>query len=271
MVPTSDLNEAPHSDVSDVLRLPDRKGRAQLGSVGQVLANFLDVMNASGDGAEEDYRAGLEELRKHSAQVVLEATRMESACDTWDYPTRWGLVYAVTVLEDAAALPFLRSVVLTPIPPEAGVDPHSFSTVAEETILRTTAVDGVSQLAREGSGEAIESLFEFLSVPSFSIKRAAVQGLLAAEQGESLRPRIEERLRPDERMLLDIRPLDVSKVAQIESPERHLAEGAREQDASSSPDLPDRRGAEKSSSKKASAKKEYPPRGDDSSSKERED
>src|SRR3712207_8247200 len=50
-----------------------------------------------------------------------------------------------------------RSFVRTPIPLERSKDSHSFSTVAEETILRTTAVDGVEQLAAEGNDDAREA------------------------------------------------------------------------------------------------------------------
>jgi hypothetical protein len=50
----------------------------------------------------------------------------------------------------------------TPIPPERSKNPHSFSTVAEETILRTTAIEGIKYLAADGSEAAIESLFDFL-------------------------------------------------------------------------------------------------------------
>jgi hypothetical protein len=55
---------------------------------------------------------------------------------------------AAAELQHPAALPFLFNLVLTPIPPEESPDPHSFSTVAEETILRTTAVEGIGHLAK---------------------------------------------------------------------------------------------------------------------------
>lgn len=260
-----DLQQSPGHDEADALRLPERRDPQRLGPVGQLLVNFLEVMNAAGDGAEEAYAAALGALRERSFEAVLEIARLENACETWDYPTRWGLVHAAASLEQPAALPFFRSLVLTPIPPERGVDPHSFSTVAEETILRTTAVDGVAVLARAGSREAVETLLDFLSVPSFSVKRAAVQGLLAADEGESLRDRIEKRLCPEDRMLLDIRPLDVRKVTQIDDPESHLDETGRLDAVAATPDLPDRQ--KRTKAKRAA---DEAPRGHDGSDDERE-
>ena len=260
-----DVQQAPGHDGPDSLRLPEREEPQRLGPTRQLLANFLEVMNASGDDAEEAYAAALGALRERATEAVLEVARWEGACPTWDYPTRWGLIHAAAALEHPAAIPLFRSLVLTPIPPERGVDPHSFSTVAEETILRTTAVDGVAVLARAGNREAIETLLEFLSVASFSVKRAVVQGLLAAEHGESLRDRIEKRLCPEDRMLLDIRPLDVRKVTQIDDPEANLSETGRADAVPPTPDLPDRqtRGTVQRTSDEA-------PRGSGASDDERE-
>jgi hypothetical protein len=84
-----------------------------------------------------------------------------TAIATHDYPTRWAHVHAASELRHPAALPFLRNLILTPIPPEESPDPHSFSTVGEETILRTTAVEGIGYLAR-GRADATEMLFEAL-------------------------------------------------------------------------------------------------------------
>ncbi len=117
---------------------------------------------------------------------------------------------------------------------------YSTSTVAEETILRTTAVDGVARLASGGSKEAVEALFDFLDVPSLSVKRAAVEHLMGVKQGESLRGRIEERLCPEYRFLRDVRPIDVRKVTQITDPEKDLTDQGRRSSKPIAPDLMDR-------------------------------
>ncbi|MBM3527324.1 MAG: hypothetical protein FJX62_04475 [Alphaproteobacteria bacterium] len=202
--------------------------------------NYLAAINAAGDDADERYKIALAAIREKANDVIIEIARQENHCRARDYATRWGLIYAASELVHPAALPFFRSVVLTPIPPEESSEPHSFSTVAEESILRTTAVDGVARLAADGSKEAVDALFDFLHVPSLSVKRAAVQGLMGVRQGESLRGRIEERLCPEDKFLLDIKPIDVRKVTQISDPERDLSDAGRKSNKPITPDLPDR-------------------------------
>jgi hypothetical protein len=244
-----ELPNGPGSEQEDEFRLPKQPDMQAFSSSGQFLINFLAAMNNTGEDAEEEYRAAVEELRARAADVVIEIARLEQNCDWSDYPTRWALIYAASELQHPVALPLFRSIVMTPIPPERSADPHSFSTVAEETILRTTAVDAVAQLAQNGDRTAIEQLFDYLSVNSLSVKRAAVQGLLNVKQGENLRSRIEEKLCPDDRFLLDIRPIDIHKVTQIDKPEEDLIELDTTEDNNTSPDLPDRQRKSRKSNK----------------------
>lgn len=230
----------PGSDMPDALRPGAGPVKLQFSPAGQVLMNYLAAINVAGDDADERYKIAVSAIREKAHDVVIEIARQENHCRAKDYPTRWGLIYAASELGHPAALPFFRSVVMTPIPPEESPDPHSFSTVAEETILRTTAVDGVARLASGGSKEAVEALFDFLDVPSLSVKRAAVQALMGVKQGESLRGRIEERLCPEYRFLLDVRPIDVRKVTQITDPEQDLSDEGRRSSKPIAPDLTDR-------------------------------
>ena len=173
----NEKNSAPSA--SDALRQPERRRALPSDSPGgTLLRNFFGAMSASGDDADAQYRRALTDLRKHADLVMVEIARSHSRCNERDYPTRWAHVHAASELRHPAALPFLRNLILTPIPPEESPDPHSFSTVAEETILRTTAVEGVGYLARDRAN-AVGTLFEALRQPSLSVRRAAVQSLLA--------------------------------------------------------------------------------------------
>jgi len=187
-------------------------------------------MSRGGDDAEDEYQRALEDLRAQPEAVVVEIARGSSDCEESDYPARWALVHLAAELRHPAALPFLRNLVETPIPPEQSKDPHSFSTVAEETILRTTAVEGVGVLARERqSREATEALWQFMKQPSLSIRRAAVQSLyMASGTSKRVRDRIAALLPDDQRFLLDLKPVDVTEVPQIGRPQRHLSPTGRE-------------------------------------------
>ncbi len=191
------------------------------GSRGAVcLNNFITAMNAMGIDADSNYKAALRDLRRHSDEVMVAIAERSGACRNRDFPHRWALVYTAAQLRSAVSLPFLRNLVLSPIPAEESRAPHSFSTVAQETVLRTTAVEAVGFLARKRLKKAINALFEFLTIPSISIRRAAVQSLLAVDK--RLRNKIEECLPKDARYLLDVVPKKVHEVLQIKNPRRHL-------------------------------------------------
>jgi len=200
-----------------------------------LISNFLRAAGSGGTGSERSYDRALENLRKHAAEVIVEIARAERACAAQDYPTRWMLIFAASQLEHAAALPFLRTVVASTIPPEQSKDPHSWSTAAEETILRTTAVDGVARLAGRKNASAFTSLFEFLAQPSFSIRRAAAHGILAAPNGRRYASRIADLLPSDQRFILDMKRIDVRDVPQVRDPRKHLPERIRSREGAPKP------------------------------------
>jgi hypothetical protein len=195
---------------------------------GKALREFLAVIYNQGDGAAQAYDQALERLRAHGEGVAAEIAYAEPLLREGDYPGRWALIFAACELRSPAALPYLQSFALSRIPAERSPDPHSFSTVAEETILRTTAIEGIGRLARENNARAVEALFECLARPVISMRRAAVQELLAAPDGQKQRDRIAAALPDDQRFLLDLRRIDVHQVPQVRYPEQFLAPALRE-------------------------------------------
>jgi hypothetical protein len=125
-------------------------------------------------------------------------------------------------LDHDAALPYLRALILTPFPAEDSQDPHARTVAREETILRTTAIEGIGRLAERGNKGAVDALFECLDIPSISIRRASIQALLSAEPG--YRERIAERLPADFYYLLDVQAVPVTKVPQVKNARKHLRE-----------------------------------------------
>lgn len=184
------------------------------------LSNYLRTMNALGPDAEDDYERALRDMKSSAADMATTIARAEAACPQGNYQLRWGLVYAAVQLHHASTLPFLRKLVLTEIPPEEISLPHSSSTVAEETIIRTTAVEGIGYLAKKGKKEALNALFEFLASPSISIRRASVQELLKVDK--RLREKISASLQKEFHYLLDIAQKNVRDVPQVKNPKRHL-------------------------------------------------
>jgi hypothetical protein len=200
------------------VRVPD------VGPATTALNNFLDAAYAVGADADERFKAARLRLRRGADDAVIAIAKALVGCRRRDYPLRWALIYAATQLDHPATVPLLRDVVLTPIPPEESADPHSFSTVGQETVLRTTAVDGLGRLAVAGNAKALDALFAFLAIPSLSIRRASILAILRKDR--RLRGRVSEHLPVDQRYLLDVTPRRVTDVPQVD-PRRHLKQPER--------------------------------------------
>ena len=240
MATADDANTAPLGESSDQLTTHRSQQALQSSPVAASVRELLARMNASGDDAEEQYQEALQRVRDQASDAVIELARAEAVAQRDDYSTRWAIVYAAAALENRAALPFLRRTALDPIPPERNEDPHA-STVASETVIRTTAVDGIAALALRGDDDAVRTLQQCMAMPSFSIRRAAVQGLLASPRADDLREWLQTSVPEDQAFLLNLKRSDVRDVPQIENPQRHLSERARNRNKSVAPDLPDRR------------------------------
>ncbi len=188
---------------------------------GKALRHLLSVMYSSGDNAAEEYRRALEALRANPQAAVALIGHVESSVRESDYPTRWALIFAASELRHPDAIPYLRTVALSRIPAERSSDPHSFSTVTEDTILRTTAVEGIGHLAADHP-QAVDALFDCLDRPSISIRRAAIQSLITTPNGQQYRDRIAHSLPDDQRFLLDLRRISVHEAPQVRNPEQFL-------------------------------------------------
>ena len=188
----------------------------------------LADMYAVGDDANDRHDQAVDSLRRDPEETMVAIVAAYGRCPAGDYAQRQALVRAAGVLGHSESLPFLASVALAEIPPEQAADPHSFSTVAEETIIRMTAVDGIVQRAQDGDEGAAEVLMRCVESPSFSVRRAAVSGLMSTPYGDERRSDIEERVPSDQRFILELKQIPVSEAIQVEDPTRHLAERYRE-------------------------------------------
>jgi hypothetical protein len=224
--------------VDDVLSTRPTLKPSRKSKFTEVIDSYLKTVNTVGENTEADYQAvqaALERMKEYAEEVIVELARAEASCKPSDYTLRWLLVHGATQMKHTSALPFLRSFVLNPIPPEESVTPHSFSTVGEETVLRTTAIEGISYLALQGDERAVEALFEALEISSISIRRATIQALLSIDA--NLRDRIAEHIPLEFHYLLDVRPMQVTEVPQIENPERHLRSWEEPRDKTRPPDF----------------------------------
>lgn len=223
----------------DTLANPQRRRTILEGGEGRAfLENFVSAAYRSGPDAQSEYERALADLRKVPEAIVIEIARALGKCEPYDYATRWALVFAACELKHKSALPLLASIVSTPLPQEPQPPSHGFSIVANETVLRTTAIEGLGHLAAQGHNSAIDSLFRVVREPSISLRRAGVQAILGIRKSAAMIERLRASLPPEQHFLLELKRPAVTEVPQVPKPQQYLSEEARERVSLTPPILP---------------------------------
>jgi hypothetical protein len=178
-------------------------------SMGQLLERAFRMAN----GSQQEYQIAQNSLKEQPEETAIEIDYMLQQVEQFDYSARWMLTYIAVKVEHLAMLPLLSRIVLSPIPPEYSLDIHSFSSVREETVIRTTALEGIEVLAVRGETVALQACFDALIQPSLSIRRAAVLAILASPGGQYLRSRIASFLPIEQHFLLNLKRVNVLKMS----------------------------------------------------------
>jgi hypothetical protein len=179
-----------------------------------LIVEAVNRMGGTGEDAEDNYRRALDALAKRASEALEVIVAEYEALPEDRYLDRWSLVHLLSELRLPEAAGALNRIITSRIPAEKAKGSHDSSTVAEEVIIRTSAVEGVVRLSADGVEQARKILLRHAGNRTFSIRRASVQGLL--ETGEDtdkreLRALLKER---GEQGLLRIRRMDVREVPQ---------------------------------------------------------
>src|SRR6266404_4833386 len=179
-----------------------------------LVVEAINRMGGVGDDAEENYRRALNSLTKSGPRVLDVILAEYEDLPEDRYLDRWSLVQLVAELRYPEAVKPLNRIIAARIPAEKAKGSHDVSTVAEEVMIRTTAVEGLVRLSADGVAEARELLLKHAGNRTFSIRRACVQGLMETgtdDDKRKLRRLLKER---KEEGLLKIRRVDVRSVPQ---------------------------------------------------------
>jgi hypothetical protein len=179
----------------------------------------INQMSASGPNAEEEYQLMLRALVREPEQAAAAIAGMYRETPEDQYIARWAQVQLLSDLRDDATLSAFDDILSTPIPPEKAPLMITYSTVGEEVMIRTTAIDGITRLAARGDRRAIDVLRKHTQHEALSVRRAAIQGYLQVA-GPDAREELRKMLPERDHFLLDIRRVDVRDVPQpqIERP-----------------------------------------------------
>jgi hypothetical protein len=142
------------------------------------LTDTLAVMTASGPNADEIYQEALR-AQQDDPELVTLAFKTLDALDEAAYVERWALLQLLIDLQNPVAAEYLAEFVRRPIPAEQSEDPgHGLSTVTEEVILRTTAIEGLARLLRH-EVDTTETLLETIAASDYVAMRRAAWFALA--------------------------------------------------------------------------------------------
>lgn len=175
----------------------------------------VNAMGGAGQCAEDDYQEALGALRRKAKRTSEAIARELEALPEEAYLDRWALVMLLAELGHRSSARVFAGILESHIPEERSSDPHGFSTVGEEVMIRTTAVEGLERLAGEGDEVAVEVLLANVGHENFSVRRAAVQALVATG-GDEMGQRLAETLPERHRDLLKIQRRDVRTVEQAQ-------------------------------------------------------
>jgi hypothetical protein len=179
-----------------------------------LVVDAVNRMGGVGADAEGSYQRALEALRARSDDALDVLVAEYWALPEEQYLDRWSLVHLMSELRHPKAAPELNRIITSRIPAEKAKGSHDASTVAEEVMIRTTAVEGVVRLSADGVEEARKILLRHAVNRTFSIRRASVQGLVETgtdEDRKQLRAVLKEK---GQEHLLSIKRMDVREAPQ---------------------------------------------------------
>ena len=179
-----------------------------------VLLQHFRTMRGFGSNAEEAYQESLNDLRNQSRipEFIYEVYR---SLDTSDYSSRWNMALTLQQLNQQATLNALIEIASEPMPLRAVIDNHHYSTQMPESMIRSIAVDGISQSAIDGHGEAQEVLLGFVNHDDLSVRRRAIRGYLKTGDYHEKEKELKEIVADESHWLIT---LDVTDINSLEMP-----------------------------------------------------
>jgi hypothetical protein len=212
--------------IREVRRYPDVSGDEALYAK---LNHAVASMTASGPDAGEVYYRLLHRLGEDGELAVLTIKTLD-AVEESAYLERWALLQLAIDLRHPAIGEYLAEFVRRPIPEETAADTaHGVSTVTEEVILRTTAIEGLARLFQRGF-DATDVLLEIAGTSEYiAMRRAAWFALIDGDRNEALRRARELLERSGYGWIADLKRIPVQEAEQHDprliNPERERPRG----------------------------------------------
>jgi hypothetical protein len=215
--------------VRDQRSIPDVTGDERLY---RRLLDAVAVMTSGGVHADESYQRTLREIREDTEFIEI-LLRTADSLPEEAYDERWALTQLAVDLQHPRTAEYLAALIRRPVPPEQAEDSgHGQSTVTEEVILRTTAIEGLARLTREGTDATkgqVEALLDTLvetldSTQYLSLRRAAWFALVDSGNEDVIGRARASLARRGEEWVTTMRRIPVEEAPQADptSPDREV-------------------------------------------------
>lgn len=181
----------------------------------------LSAMGGAGPDAEDAYQRALAELAGHAERATAVVVDLYRRLERQRYLERWALVQLAGDLRQPQAVELFAAVIAEPVEARPPADAHAFNPLREEAVIKTTAVEHLERLTADGVDGAGAALDTAVRNPVLSVRRAAVQALVAVG-GDEARERLRQHLPPGDQHLVDIRRIGAEELPPLTG-ERFLA------------------------------------------------
>lgn len=188
------------AQVNDPLRIPATPE-------GQAVINHINSVYSVGPNAEADYQASLNVLRSKTNESVTILTNAYNETGKQFYGDRLVLVQTLADLRVTEALDPLTKIANEALPEKGTLYDHEISPYQEESIIKTTALRGLGNLAVRDDNAA-RTLATFFNHGDPTIRLQAMNAL-----AQAIRESDEER----KRLLLQLLPKDYVFVPDLNS------------------------------------------------------
>ncbi|WP_103068124.1 hypothetical protein [Aquimarina sediminis] len=188
---------------------------------GKLIKEHLKVSMGFGKDAEEKYQNSLTHLRANPevAQILYKGYK-EIALEHYLYRTM--IVEAIKQIRSEASLDYLNMIASERIPKDQFPENAEINTQQDEIVIRITAVEGISLLAKDSIASAEKLLTKLIGHNDLTVRQMATRGYLHSPFGnqEEKTKKLLERLPKEEHWYVTTSTTDIKKVKHPEMPDK---------------------------------------------------
>ncbi len=203
--------------ISTVSKLQDNPSLFSDSDIGRNLSTLIIALSNDSKNSS----VILDKLKSNPQECAEELTHAFTKLREIEYNARWLIVYCASQFELPEFIKLLSQIAKSEIPNEKSENIHLFSTVAEETAIRLTAIEGIKNIGQKSYKEAETELLDLLRVKYLTLNIASCQSLM--EINNENKKNILDTLPKEKQFITDIKRKDVREIPFIKNTVQKIA------------------------------------------------